>query len=189
MKNTCPFYIVFQVLKVRLIKVCKINHHIFYFLLFLLAFTSVDIIFHKCLELHSTLSEKRFSSQIILFNGFSQDATTLDTGESQETNKQKIVVTPQKKRQQVWSNKEALSEVANSLKVMAETSLRHFKMMAEEDKRREGRYKAFQREDTEKNWEHELCIAEIFVRAAQLIYPPNSVFSHFLIGHTSTQRA
>ena len=31
----------------------------FYFLLFLLAFTSADIIFHKFLELHSTLSEKK----------------------------------------------------------------------------------------------------------------------------------
>ena len=41
MKNTCPFYVVF------------------YLLLFLLAFTSADIIFHKFLELHSTLSEKK----------------------------------------------------------------------------------------------------------------------------------
>ena len=41
MKNTCPFYAVF------------------YLLLFLLAFTSADIIFHKFLELHSTLSEKK----------------------------------------------------------------------------------------------------------------------------------
>ena len=32
---------------------------IFYLLLFLLAFTSADIIFHKFLELHSTLSEKK----------------------------------------------------------------------------------------------------------------------------------
>ena len=79
-----------------------------------------------------------------------EDATTLDTGESQETNKQKIVVAPHKKRQQVRSNKQALSEVANSLKVMAETSLRHFKMMAEEDKRREGRYMAFRREEARK---------------------------------------
>ena len=55
----------------------------------------------------------------------------------------KIVVVPHKKRQQVRSNKQALSEAANSLKVMAETSLRHFKMMAEEDKRREGRYMEF----------------------------------------------
>ena len=34
---------------------------------------------------------------------------------------------------------------------MAETSPRHFKMMAEEEKRRERRYMAFQREDAEKN--------------------------------------
>ena len=50
---------------------------------------------------------------------------------------------PHKKRQQVRSNKQALSEVASSLKVMAETSLRHFKMMAKEDKKGEGRYMAF----------------------------------------------
>ena len=31
----------------------------FYFLLFLLAFTLADIIFHKFLELHSTLSENK----------------------------------------------------------------------------------------------------------------------------------
>ena len=63
----------------------------------------------------------------------SKDAATLDTSESEETNKRKIVVAPHKKRQQVRSNKQALSEVANSLKVMAETSLKRFKMMAEED--------------------------------------------------------
>ena len=70
MKNTCPFYNVFQVLKVLLIKICKIQPPDLYFLLFLLTFTSADIIFHKFLELHSTLSEKKFSSQIVLFNGF-----------------------------------------------------------------------------------------------------------------------
>ena len=37
MKNACPFYIVFQVLKVLLIKICKIHsYQIFYFLFFLL---------------------------------------------------------------------------------------------------------------------------------------------------------
>ena len=58
MKNTCPFYIIFQVLKVLLKKICKKSHQIFY-LLFLLTFTSADIIFHKFLGLHSTLSEKK----------------------------------------------------------------------------------------------------------------------------------
>ena len=59
----------------------------------------------------------------------SEDATTLDTGKSKETNKGKIVVAPHKKL--------ALSEVANILKVMAETSLKRFKMMVEEDKGKE----------------------------------------------------
>ena len=37
----------------------RCSHQIFYLLLFLLAFTSADVIFHKFLELHSTLSEKK----------------------------------------------------------------------------------------------------------------------------------
>ena len=118
----------------------------------------------------------------------SEDATTLDTGESQETNKQKIVVAPHKKRQQVRSNKQVLGEAANSLMVMAETSLRHLKTMAEEDKIIEGRYIAFRREEAKKNREQELRIAEIFARAAQLTSPPNFGFSHFPIGHTSTPK-
>ena len=89
----------------------------------------------------------------------------------------KIVVASDKKRQQVRSNKQALSKVANSLKVMAETSLKRFKMMAEEDKKREKRYMAFRRAEAEKNWEHELRIAEIFARAAQSTSPPNFGFS------------
>ena len=63
MKNIYPFYILFQSLKVRLIKICMLqpqySHMIFYFLLFLLAFTSADIIFHKFLELYWTLPEKK----------------------------------------------------------------------------------------------------------------------------------
>ena len=40
-------------------KFVRYSRQIFYFLLFLLAFTSADIIFHKVLELHPTLSEKK----------------------------------------------------------------------------------------------------------------------------------
>ena len=47
-------------------KFVRYSHQIFYFFL-LLAFASADIISHKFLELHSTLSEKRFSSRIFLF--------------------------------------------------------------------------------------------------------------------------
>ena len=57
-KNKCSFYTAFQVLDVLLRKICRIHPLIFYFL-FLLAFTSADIIFHNFLERHSTLSEKK----------------------------------------------------------------------------------------------------------------------------------
>ena len=70
MKNTRPCYNVFQVLKVLLIKTFKILPPDL--LLFRLAITS-DVILHKYLEIHSTLSEKKkFSSQIFLFNQFTQ---------------------------------------------------------------------------------------------------------------------
>ena len=54
MKNKCPLHIIFQVLEVLLIKICKSNqsHQIFYLLLhafisFYIHFTSADTIFHK----------------------------------------------------------------------------------------------------------------------------------------------
>ena len=47
------------------------NPQIFYFLLFLLAFTSADIIFHKFLELHSTSDKKIFVTNFpFLTNSF-----------------------------------------------------------------------------------------------------------------------
>ena len=60
MKNICPFYIVFQVLKVLLIKISKIRPPDLLFLVFLLGFTLADIISHKFLELHQYLPEKIF---------------------------------------------------------------------------------------------------------------------------------
>ena len=60
MKNTCPC-IVFHVLKVLLYENLQVRHSrkIICFMLFLLAFTSADIVFHTFLELQSTLSEKK----------------------------------------------------------------------------------------------------------------------------------
>ena len=75
-KNTCRFYIVFQVLKVLLIKICKIQSLDLLFIVvfnlllsfyLLLAFTIADIIFHKFLKLHSELSEKNIFVTIFLF--------------------------------------------------------------------------------------------------------------------------
>ena len=63
MKNTYPFYIIFEIWKVLLIKVCKIEPpdllFIAVFISFYISFTSADIIFHKFLELHSTLPGKK----------------------------------------------------------------------------------------------------------------------------------
>ena len=68
MKNKCPFYIVFQVLKKLLIKIYKIKPPpVIFFVCFTLASTSADIIFHNILEHNSPLTEERFLSQIFLF--------------------------------------------------------------------------------------------------------------------------
>ena len=73
MKNT--LHIVFQALKIALIKITKVTAtSLFISFCFALAFTSADIIFHKLLELNSTLSEKRFLWQIFLFNGLTETA-------------------------------------------------------------------------------------------------------------------
>ena len=72
MKNTCSFYIVFQLSKELLIKICKIKPQDLLFLFVLLAFTSADIIFHKYLKLYSPYQKRRFSSRVFFFNGFPQ---------------------------------------------------------------------------------------------------------------------
>ena len=73
MKNKHLFYIVFQVLKVLVIKICKIQPPDLNFFLFLLAFTLAGIIFVKLLELHSTISEKSiFVTNFPFFNRFTQ---------------------------------------------------------------------------------------------------------------------
>ena len=70
MKNTCPFYIVFQVLKVLLTKNFKIKPTDLLFLVVVFlasSFTSADIIFRKILELHLTFSEKKIFVTNFLF--------------------------------------------------------------------------------------------------------------------------
>ena len=59
-------------------KIVRYSHQTFYFMLFLLVFTSADIIFHNFLELHSALSEKRFSSQISLFSWIHSPTLLMD---------------------------------------------------------------------------------------------------------------
>ena len=61
MKNSCPFYIVFQVLKVRLIKNLKIEPPDFLFLLivFISCYISRNHFSQIFLEFHSILSVKK----------------------------------------------------------------------------------------------------------------------------------
>ena len=62
MRNAYSFYIIFQVLKVLLIKIWKIQQPDLLFLVVFISFDISIITFQTFLELHSTLSEKKFFS-------------------------------------------------------------------------------------------------------------------------------
>ena len=67
MKNACPFYIVFQVFKVHLIKIYEIHPpDLLNLVVFISFYIWIPSIFHKFLELHSTISEEKKC----FFNGF-----------------------------------------------------------------------------------------------------------------------
>ena len=70
MKNTCPFYIVFQVLKVRLEKICQIEPPDLLFLVVFISFYISRYHFHKFLE-DSILSVKKIFV-MNFFNRFTQ---------------------------------------------------------------------------------------------------------------------
>ena len=74
---------------------------------------------------------------------------------------------PHRKAKQVRSNKQELSEIANGLKALAETSQKNNKMMIEEERKGGERYLSFRREEAEKNRQDELLIAQIFANASQ----------------------
>ena len=69
MKNACPFmfYIVFQVLEVLFIKICKIQPPYLLFLVVFISFSSADIISHKSLGLHPTCEKKDFCHNFSFF--------------------------------------------------------------------------------------------------------------------------
>ena len=71
MKNTCPFYIVFQVLKVHLEKICKIEPPDLLFLVVFISFYISRYHFHKFLEPHSISSVKKIFVTNF-FNRFTQ---------------------------------------------------------------------------------------------------------------------
>ena len=95
----------------------------------------------------------------------------LNIGNATSDDKRKVVVAPHRKAKQVRSNKQALSEIANGLKALAETSQKNNKMMIDEQRKWEERYLTFRREEAEKNRWHELLSAQIFANASQPQFP------------------
>ena len=95
----------------------------------------------------------------------------LNIGKSTLRDKRKVVVAPHRKAKQVGSNKQALSEIENGLKALAETSQENNKMMIEEERKPEEKYLSFLREEAEKNRQHEVLIAQIFANASQPQFP------------------
>ena len=91
----------------------------------------------------------------------------LNIGNAPSGDKRKVVVALYRKAKQVRSNKQALREIVNGLKAFDETSQKNNKMMIEEKRKRKERYLSFQREEAEKNRQHELLIAQIFANASQ----------------------
>ena len=108
----------------------------------------------------------------------------LNIGNAPSGDKRKVVVALYRKAKQVRSNKQALREIVNGLKAFDETSQKNNKMMIEEKRKRKERYLSFQREEAEKNRQHELLIAQIFANASQPQFPYRSQPGHQ--GNSST---
>ena len=108
----------------------------------------------------------------------------LNIGNATSGDKRKVVVAPHRKAKQVRSNKQALSEIANGLKTLAETSQKSNKMIIEEERKWEEIYLSFRGEEAEMNRQHELLIAQIFANASQPQFPYRSQPGHQ--GNSST---
>ena len=102
----------------------------------------------------------------------------LNIGNAISGDKRKVVVASHRKAKQVRSNKQALSEIANRLKALPETSQKNSKMMIEEERKREERYLSFRREEAEKNRQNDLLITQTFANALQSQFPYRSQPGH-----------
>ena len=102
----------------------------------------------------------------------------LNIGNATLGDKRKVVAAPHRRAKQVRSNKQALTEIANGLKTLSETSQKNNKMMIDEIRKREERYLSFRREEAKKNRQHELIIAQIFANASQPQFPYRSQTGH-----------
>lgn len=111
-------------------------------------------------------------------DGDELDGENQQEHQDEEANrKRKTVVAPHKKPKQIRSNKQALSEIASGLKALADTTVKQHQMMIDADAKREERYLEFRRQESEKNREHELRLAEILSRNRQP--PPPAPYYQF----------
>ena len=74
----------------------------------------------------------------------------LNIGNATLGDKRKVVAAPHRRAKQVRSNKQALTEIANGLKTLFETSQKNNKMMIDEIRKWEERYLSFRREEAKK---------------------------------------
>ena len=102
----------------------------------------------------------------------------------------RLIVAPHQKRKVVRSQTQALSELSNTLKLMAESQAKRHKKGLEADKKRDEALMAFKREEAQKNREHEIKIAEIY---AQIVTTTDISSSHptylFIFTNTILQNA
>ena len=77
----------------------------------------------------------------------------------------KLVVAPHNKRTQVRSNRQALSEMAHSMKAFAEAQVKRHKLSLESEERRDKMQMQFRREESEKNRQHDLKMARIYAES------------------------
>ena len=88
-----PFYIIFQVLKVLLIKICKIEPPDL-LLIVLISFYITEIIFHKFLEIHSTLFGKKIFVTIFPFFNRFTNPHPLNSQKSTKRDKSFLLMLP-----------------------------------------------------------------------------------------------
>ena len=75
MKNSCPFDIVFQVLKVHLIKICKIEPPDLLFLAVFISFYISRYLFSQIFRTSFIIICKKISSRVFYFNRFTEPPT------------------------------------------------------------------------------------------------------------------
>ena len=91
----------------------------------------------------------------------------------EETQKKKLVTAPHKKRKLARSQTQGMSQLASGMEKIAAAALKKQELLVERDLKREEMYLVFRREETEKNREHELRIAEMYVKMFLREMQPN----------------